>query len=90
MNRINRYFFFVFTLVVVSLSVFGQSRPAATTYIRGVVRDSLTNEPLPFVAIFLKGSDKGALSKEDGTFAIATKANFISVNFNTMGYEEKN
>lgn len=89
MNRINRYFFFVFTLVVVSLSVFGQSRPAATTYIRGVVRDSLTNEPLPFVAIFLKGSDKGALSKEDGTFAIATKANFISVNFNTMGYEEK-
>ena len=89
MNRINRYFFFVFTLVVISLSVFGQSRPAATTYIRGVVRDSLTNEPLPFVAIFLKGSDKGALSKEDGTFAIATKANFISVNFNTMGYEEK-
>ena len=66
-----------------------QDRPLARTNIKGVVRDSLTQEPLSFVAIFLKGSDKGALTEEDGTFEISTTSNFISLNVSTIGYDEK-
>ncbi|MDD2961296.1 MAG: DUF5686 family protein [Muribaculaceae bacterium] len=66
-----------------------QQRSPIRTNIKGVVRDSLTREGLPFVAIFLKGSDKGALTDENGNFAISTTANFISLNLSTIGYNEK-
>lgn len=78
----------IFLMLCATIAM-GQSQTAPTTVIRGIVRDSVSNEPLSFVAIFLKGTDKGALSKEDGTFEIVTRSKFESLNFNTMGYDEK-
>ena len=52
------------TIVLAQVHVaMAQDRPLARTNINGVVRDSLTQEPLSFVAIFLKGSDKVALNE---------------------------
>lgn len=59
------------------------------TAIDGVVKDSLTKETLPFVAILLKGSDKGVLTDETGSFHINTTTNFINLRVSTMGYKDK-
>lgn len=61
----------------------------STTSVTGVVRDSVTKEPLPFVAILLKGSDQGILTDDQGTFSIKTTTNFICLRVSVMGYKEK-
>ena len=59
------------------------------TTIEGIVVDSITGEPMPFAAIFLKGSDRGTMTDDDGKFNITTGVNFISLNVSLMGYENK-
>lgn len=59
------------------------------TNIKGIVRDSITHEALPFAAVFLNGSDKGTLTNEDGKFEISTTVNFLNVSVSTIGYNTK-
>ena len=58
-------------------------------YSNGVVTDSVTNEPLEYVNIYLKGSDKGCMTDEYGRFSISTDANFTSLQATLMGYDVK-
>ena len=68
----------------------GAQHPAPVTVIEGRVCDSLTREALPYVAIFLKGSDRGIMTDEHGRFSITTSVNFINMEISTMGYQTKN
>lgn len=65
-----------------------QSRVAPTT-IHGLVVDSITGEGLPYVSVFLKGSQIGALTGDDGQFTITTSANFINLSVSSVGYQPK-
>ena len=89
---LRKILFFSLTLicVVVSTATAVAQHPIAPTVVRGVVRDSLTRDPLPFVAIFLRGSDRGIMTDENGKFSITTSVNFISLEVSTMGYTTKN
>ncbi len=84
---------FIILYMALSLIFFSEGaiaqKQVQRTNIKGVVRDSITHEVLPFTAIFLKGSDKGSLTDENGKFDITTTANFINLNVSTMGYKEK-
>ena len=42
--------------------------------IQGIVRDSITNEPLPYVSILLKGTTIGTTTGIDGDFYLTTSA----------------
>ena len=81
-----------FLLLICSLSValdaFCQ-RDVKPTQINGLLVDSITNEPLPFAAVFLKGSDRGTMTDENGRFDINTSVNFINVSVSLMGYNNK-
>lgn len=81
-----------FLLLICSLSValdgFCQ-RDIKPTHISGLLVDSVTNEPLPFAAVFLKGSDRGTMTDENGRFEINTSVNFINVSVSLMGYNNK-
>ena len=61
---LRKILFFSLTLicVVVSTATAVAQHPIAPTVVKGVVRDSLTRDPLPFVAIFLRGSDRGIMT----------------------------
>lgn len=81
-----------FLIILFSLSValdgFCQ-RDVKPTQINGLLVDSITNEPLPFAAVFLKGSDRGTMTDENGRFDINTSVNFINVSVSLMGYNNK-
>ena len=79
----------IIAFVLLSISQLYSQAPVKFTQIKGLVVDSLTNEPLPFTAIFLKGSDIGTQSDLDGKFSIKTKTNFINLQFSVMGYTTK-
>ena len=66
----------------------GQHIQSETT-IEGIVVDSITGEPMPYVAIFLKGSDRGTMTDDNGKFKITTGVNFISLSVSLMGYDNK-
>ena len=78
----------VFFVLVFTINAYSQQTISHTT-IKGVVVDSLNNEPIPFTAIFLKGSDKGLLTNENGEFEMTTSAHLNSLNVSVMGYKEK-
>ena len=49
-------------------------RPTTPKLLRGTVRDSATHEPLPGVAIFLKGENRSATTDEAGNFSLVLPA----------------
>ncbi len=62
---------------------------AQTVTLTGIVRDSLTREPIPFATILLKGTDRGTLTDDNGAYRITTALPFDSVKGDAMGYDTK-
>lgn len=89
MNKKVVFRFLILMCLLLCCAGISAQSPVRTTYIKGMVVDSLSREPLPYVAVFLKGSDKGLQTGEDGSFEISTKVNFINLQFSTMGYTTK-
>jgi len=71
------YKFFFFLL---SLSLSAQ--------IKGVVKDSISGEPIPYVNIWVENEAIGTTSETDGSFSLEIKGEKILV-FSALGYETK-
>ena len=57
--------------------------------INGIVKDSLSGKPIPYVNIWVENENIGSTSEENGTFFINTTANGKRLIFSTLGYEKK-
>lgn len=68
-------------LVFISCSLLAQ--------IKGVVNDSLSGKPIPYVNIWVENENIGSTSEESGTFFINTTAKGKRLIFSTLGYEKK-
>ena len=71
----------VWILLLISQFTFSQ--------IKGVVKDSLTGNPIPFVNIWVENENIGTTSEEDGTFEIKTSEKSKNLIFSTIGFETK-
>ena len=68
MVRIIRYI----TLIALLQSVTGNflSYAQSFTSASGIVKDSITGEPLPFVSVYFDGSTIGAMTDDNGAFIL--------------------
>lgn len=57
--------------------------------IKGIVKDSLTGKPIPYVNIWVQNENIGSTSEENGTFFINTTSTGKRLIFSTLGYEKK-
>lgn len=57
--------------------------------IKGTVTDSITGEPLPYVAVLLKGTTIGGTTDIDGKFTITTSSKVRKIQVSYLGYTEK-
>ena len=57
--------------------------------IKGSVRDSITGEPLPYVAVLLKGTTIGGTTDLEGDFIISTSSKVRTLQVSYLGYAEK-
>ncbi|MDR0393612.1 MAG: DUF5686 and carboxypeptidase regulatory-like domain-containing protein [Tannerella sp.] len=77
-------FFFVFM-------IFGKTVAQQTIQVQGCIKDSITNEALPYVTVTLHGTTKGTATDENGYFSIKTisavDSVFLSISY--VGYEAK-
>lgn len=56
--------------------------------VKGVVKDSLTGQPIPYANIWVENENVATTSEEDGTFSIAV-TNTKNLIFSALGYETK-
>jgi hypothetical protein len=56
--------------------------------IRGVVKDSISGQPIPYVTIWVDGENIGTTSEMDGSFVLDVKEEKVLV-FLVLGYESK-
>lgn len=74
---------------IISLIIFFVGLAAHGTDVQrvhGVVRDSLTHQPVPFATVFLVGTERGMLTDDHGVFDISTARQFDRVRVTAMGY----
>lgn len=77
-----RHFLFLLFLCIACEYSFSQS----STVLQGVVKDSVTNEPLSFVTIKFDDTSIGVFTDENGKFHVRNRANKTNVTISFLGY----
>ena len=60
----------------------------AFSQIRGVVKDSISGEPIPFVNIWVENETVGTTSEANGSFSLDIKDEKVLI-FSALGFETK-
>jgi len=60
----------------------------ALSQIKGVVKDSTSGEPIPYVNIWVENETIGTISEIDGSFVLATSSD-KNIVFSILGYDKK-
>lgn len=74
--------FLLFLLLGGCISVSAQN-------IQGVVTDSLTNEPIPYLSVFYEGKGVGSITDNDGNYKVETRKGWNKLTFSAVGYVTK-
>ena len=65
------------------------SHAQSFTSASGIVKDSITGEPLPFVSVYFDGSTIGAMTDDNGTFALQNNQGYTKLAAASLGYDTK-
>ncbi len=81
----------LYIIFIAIAAVFGLCTPASAQKIRGVVTDSLTNEPLLYVTVQYEGKGSGSVTNGDGEYEVDNHARrgWTELTFSDLGYETK-
>ena len=74
--------FLIFLLLGCCISVSAQK-------IQGVVTDSLTNDPIPYLSVFYEGKGVGSITDNDGHYKVETRKGWNKLTFSAVGYVTK-
>lgn len=77
------YIFLILLLAVWFLPV------SAYSQIRGVITDSLTNEPLMYITVQYEGKGVGGISNAQGEYEVETRSGWNELTFSAIGYVTK-
>lgn len=69
--------------------VFAVGAKSQNTVIKGIVKDSITGDPLPYVSVLLEGTTVGTTTGVDGDFYISTSSKARKVQVSYLGYATK-
>ncbi|SNB24036.1 putative outer membrane protein [Flavobacterium psychrophilum] len=60
-----------------------------TAQIKGVVKDSISGKPIPYVSIWIQNENIGTTSEENGEFTISSTDKNKNLIFSALGFEKK-
>ena len=69
--------------------LFGCCISVSAQNIQGVVTDSLTNEPIPYLSVFYEGKGVGSITDNDGHYKVETRKGWNKLTFSAVGYVTK-
>lgn len=76
------------TLTLLAVMLFTQLT-GVSAQIKGVVTDSITNEPLLYVTVQYEGKGVGAITNGEGEYTVETRRGWDELTFSTIGYITK-
>ena len=59
---------------------------SASAQIKGVITDSLTNEPLMYITVQYEGKGVGGISNANGEYQVETRKGWDELTFSAVGY----
>ncbi len=62
---------------------------ASAQNIHGVVTDSLTNEPIPYLTVHYEGKGVGSITDLDGRYSVESRSGWTKLTFSSVGYITK-
>ena len=62
---------------------------SASAQIKGVITDSLTNEPLMYITVQYEGKGVGGISNANGEYQVETRKGWNELTFSAVGYITK-
>ncbi|NDV66723.1 DUF5686 and carboxypeptidase-like regulatory domain-containing protein [Bacteroides sp. 224] len=74
-------------LIIVLLLIF--TVPQVFAQIRGLITDSLTNEPLMYISVYYEGKGVGTTSSEKGEYSVEVRSGWNELTFSAIGYNTK-
>lgn len=60
-----------------------------TYFVRGIVKDSITDEVLPYASVVVSGNKRGAVTDNKGIFEISVPVNAKALQITCVGYDKK-
>ena len=87
MVRFIRYIILIALLQVVAGTFLSHAQ--SFTSASGIVKDSITGEPLPFVSVYFDGSTIGAMTDDTGTFTLQNNPGYTKLAAASLGYDTK-
>lgn len=78
-------FYITFILLAVAWLV----SASLSAQIRGVITDSLTNEPLMYITVQYEGKGVGGISNAQGEYEVETRSGWNELTFSAIGYVTK-
>lgn len=76
-------------LIFFFCSISGYTFSQNITTVKGIVRDSITREPLSFVTVQFDETTNGVFSDNDGEFKLSSRGNKTTVSVSFIGYKTK-
>lgn len=87
MVRFIRYIILIALLQVVAGTFLSHAQ--SFTSASGIVKDSITGEPLPFVSVYFDRSTIGAMTDDNGTFTLQNNQGYTKLAAASLGYDTK-
>ena len=87
MVRFIRYIILIALLQVVAGTFLSHAQ--SFTSASGIVKDSITGEPLPFVSVYFVWSTIGAMTDDNGTFTLQNNQGYTKLAAASLGYDTK-
>ncbi|MDL2247372.1 DUF5686 and carboxypeptidase regulatory-like domain-containing protein [Bacteroides sp. OttesenSCG-928-J23] len=79
----NLYSKIIIFLVLILLPVVSFSQ------IKGVITDSISNEPLMYISVYYEGKGVGSVSNVNGEYSVETRRGWDELTFSAIGYNTK-
>ena len=70
-------------------SAFSTVHAQNVTSVSGMVKDSISGEPLPFVSVYFEGTTIGMLTDENGRFTLQHKGKHLKLSASSLEYNPK-
>lgn len=77
----------VLLLIIAGLPLLAQGQSATSA--SGIVKDSITGEPLSYVSVLFKNSTIGAMTDDNGYFTLQNSNGYTTLLVSSMGYTDK-
>ncbi len=74
-------------LIILLILIF--SAPQTFAQIKGIITDSITNEPLMYISVYYEGKGVGCISNANGEYQIETRRGWNELTFSAVGYVTK-